>query len=107
MIGTMRALTASLVLVTLAACASEPAKPAETVWIGGDAARLEIDKAQCRKEVAALDVNVSAGYSDPRYGVTSAMAAAVGRDNPLADRQTLVRDAAFATCMGDKGWKPQ
>ena len=30
-------------------------------------------------------------YSDPRYGVTSAMAEAVARDNPLADRGAIVR----------------
>ncbi|HEY2661019.1 MAG TPA: hypothetical protein VGI79_14960 [Caulobacteraceae bacterium] len=98
---------AGLALVTLSACASTPAPPPEPAWSGGDPAHLTADKVQCRKEVEGLDVNVSAGYSDPRYGVTSAMAAAVGRDNPLADRAQIVRDAAFVTCMTDKGWKAQ
>ena len=52
-----------------------------------------------------LDVNNSQNYSDPRYGVASAMAAAVGRDEPLANRTQVVRDAAYAVCMNDRGWK--
>ena len=95
------------VLLTLAACASAPPPAPEPAWAGGDPAHLAADKAECQKEANALDPNVSAGYSDPRYGVTSAMAAAVGRDNPLDNRAQIVRDAAIATCMGDKGWKAQ
>ena len=98
---------AALGLLALSACASAPAAPAEPAWSGGDASHLAGDQAQCHKEVEGLDVNVSAGYSDPRYGVTSAMAAAVGRDNPLADRSQIVRQAAYITCMTDKGWKSQ
>ncbi len=92
-------------LMALSACADAPKPAPGLAWTGGDPARLTADEAQCHKEVDDLDVNVSAGYSDPRYGVTSAMAAAVGRDNPLANRAQIVRDAAFTTCMTDKGWK--
>ena len=99
---------AMIVCAGLAACASEPppAPPAET-WIGGDAAHLEADKTDCKKESAAVDVHQAAGYSDPRYGVTSAMAAAVSEDNPLVDEKAAIRTAAFDACMNDKGWKSE
>lgn len=100
-------LLAGAILMALSACASAPPPAPETAWTGGDPARLAADKADCRKEVEAIDVQVSAGYSDPRYGVTSAMAAYVDKDNPLADRTKVTRDAAFVSCMTDKGWKPQ
>ena len=103
----IRLVSAGLCALALTACASAPPPAPEPAWAGGDPAHLAADKAECLKEANALDPNVSAGYSDPRYGVTSAMAAAVGRDNPLADRAQIVRDAAIATCMGDKGWKAQ
>lgn len=92
-------------LLALAACASAPT-PSVT-WTGGDPARLAADQAACQTEASQLDVNQSATYSDPRYGVTSAMAAQVGRDNPLMDQKAAVRAATVATCMSDKGWKPQ
>ena len=91
------------VALSLGACASSGAAP-ET-WSGGDPTHLAADQAACHGEAAALDVNDPATYSDPRYGVTSAMASAVGRDNPLADRGAIVRQAAFETCMNDKGWR--
>jgi hypothetical protein len=94
--------------MALCACASAPAQPppAET-WSGGDPAHLEADKADCQKESSAVDVRQAAGYSDPRYGVTSAMAAAVSQENPLVDEKAAIRTAAFDACMNDKGWKAQ
>jgi hypothetical protein len=80
-----------------------PAKAAD--WVGGDPAHLAADKAACRQESAAVDPNVISGYSDPRYGMTAAMAAAVARQNPLSDNSREARAAAFAACMGDKGWQ--
>jgi hypothetical protein len=94
-------LTAAL---CLAACASTP-KPAPESWTGGDPARLGADQAACRTEAANLDVSDANNYSDPRYGVASAMAEAVARDNPLANRDSIVRQAAYQTCMNDKGWR--
>ncbi|QUD86539.1 hypothetical protein [Phenylobacterium montanum] len=92
----------------LAACASTPPAAApEPAWTGGDPAHLAADKAQCRKEADTIDVHVSAGFSDPTYGVTSAMAAYVDKDNPLANREKITRDAAYATCMTNRGWKAQ
>jgi len=89
----------------LTACAT-PAPLAPPVrWVGGDPAHLTADQTACQHEVDGLDTNQAAGYSDPRYGVTSAMANAIGRDNPLTDQSKAVRMAAFDTCMGDKGWK--
>jgi hypothetical protein len=88
----------------LAACNTTP-KPDTELWSGGDPARLAADKAQCHAEAGQLDVNNPATYSDPRYGVTSAMAEAVAKDNPLADRGAIVRRAAYETCMSDKGWR--
>jgi hypothetical protein len=102
----LRHLAAALSLVTLCACASAPPPP-EPVWSGGDPARLAADKAECHKEADAIDVHVSAAFSDPRYGVTNAMAAYVDKDNPLANRAQLNREANFITCMTDKGWKAQ
>jgi len=90
------------VAALLSACASD--KPAET-WSGGDPAHLAADQAACHDESAKLDVNDPSNYSDPRYGVTSAMAEAVARDNPLANRGAIVRQASFDTCMNDKGWR--
>lgn len=92
-------------LVLISACASAPPPPPEPAWTGGDPAHLAADKTECRKEANDVDVNVSAGYSDPRYGVTSAMAASVNRDNPLANRAQITRQAVYMACMSDKGWK--
>ena len=90
----------------LAGCAGAPPPP-EIVWIGGDAAHLTADKDACQKESINVDYNSAAGYSDPRYGPTSAMAAQINRDRPLSDQHAAVRAAAMAACMTDKGWKPQ
>jgi hypothetical protein len=92
--------------VALGACASTPKQPA-IVWIGGPLARLEADKAECRKDADGVDVHQASGYSDPRYGMTSAMADAIGRDNPLMDQRAAIREAAFQACMNDNGWKIQ
>lgn len=107
MIRPLRLLAAIFSLTALAACASAPPPPPEPAWTGGDPAHLVADKAECRKEAETIDVHVSAGFSDPRYGVTSAMAAYVDKDNPLANREKITRDAAYVTCMTDKGWKQQ
>ena len=92
-------------LALLAGCATPAPAPPPQHWVGGDPTHLSADKAVCQREADDLDTNQAAGYSDPRYGVTSAMANAIGRDNPLTDQHKAVRLAAFDTCMGDKGWK--
>jgi hypothetical protein len=92
-------------LTLLAGCASAPPAAPPVHWVGGDPAHLTADQAACQREADELDPNQATGYSDPRYGVTSAMANAIGRDNPLTDQHKAVRLAAFDTCMGDKGWK--
>jgi hypothetical protein len=102
----MISVRAGLVLLSvlcLAACVSNRKAPPE-VWTGGDPTHLAQDKTACHTEADALDVTQPSTYSDPRYGVTSAMADAVARDNPLADRGAIVRKAAYETCMTDKGW---
>ena len=91
------------VAALLSACAGD--RPAAEVWSGGDPAHLAADQVACHDESAKVDVNDPSNYSDPRYGVTSAMAEAVARDNPLANRGAIVRQAAFDTCMSDKGWR--
>ena len=101
-----RVWAAILVAGLLAGCASEPPPP-EIVWIGGDAARLAADKAECEKDSLNVDYNSAAGYSDPRYGLTNAMAAQINRDAPLANQHAAIRAAGMAACMTDKGWKPQ
>jgi hypothetical protein len=88
----------------LGGCASAH-KTAPEAWSGGDPAHLAADQAACRVEAANLDVNVASNYSDPRYGVTSAMAEAVAQDNPMANRGAIVRQAAYQICMNDKGWR--
>jgi hypothetical protein len=100
----------ALILATalaLSACASSGASSgaAPETWSGGDPTHLAADQVACHAESTTLDVNDPSTYSDPRYGVTSAMAEAVARDNPLTDRGAIVRQAAFATCMNDKGWR--
>ena len=93
-----------LCAVTLTCCAS-PQTPAPAVtWTGGAPTRLAADKAACEKESANIDINSASGYSDPRYGATNAMAAALNRDSPLTDRRKAVRNAAMTACMNDKGW---
>jgi hypothetical protein len=99
----MKALAAMILAAGLCACASTPKQP-PIVWSGGDAAHLAADEASCHQEAANLDIQEASGYSDPRYGVTAAMAEAIAKDNPLADRAAIVREAAFETCMNDKGW---
>jgi len=95
-----------LVASLLAGCASEP-PPAEIVWVGGDPTHLASDKAACEKDSMNVDFNSAAGYSDPRYGPTNAMAAQINRDAPLANQHAAIRAAGIAACMTDKGWKPQ
>jgi hypothetical protein len=90
-------------LLALCGCAST-SRPASDAWVGGDPAHLSADTATCREESSGVDVNAAGGYTDPRYGMTSAMAAAVAKDNPLTDTTPQIRAAAFATCMTDKGW---
>ncbi|HLK25823.1 MAG TPA: hypothetical protein VKT30_14310 [Caulobacteraceae bacterium] len=102
MVVVSRYLVVLAVALGLAGCNGE--RPIAEAWTGGDPAKLAADKAQCHAEADKLDVSQPSTYSDPRYGVTSAMAEAVARDNPLADRGAIVRQAAYDTCMGDKGW---
>jgi hypothetical protein len=99
---TARAGALALCAAALGGCASTPATSDD--WAGGDPAHLAADKAACRSESAGVDVNVVDGYSDPRYGMTSAMAAAVAKDNPLTNTRPQIKVAAFAACMADKGW---
>ena len=94
------------VALALTGCASAP-PPAPIVWIGGDPGHLAADRAACRKDSEGVDINEAANYSDPRYGATTAMAAAINRDAPLTDQRVAVRAAAFAACMTDKGWTAQ
>lgn len=99
---TARAGALAICAVALGGCASTTATTDE--WAGGDPAHLAADKAACHSESAGVDVNVVGGYSDPRYGMTSAMAAAVAKDNPLTNTRPQMKAAAFAACMADKGW---
>jgi hypothetical protein len=103
-----RFLRSAIVIVAgwaLIGCAGGPPPTPAPTWTGGDPARLAADQADCRGEADAVDVHQAAGYSDPRYGVTSAMAAAVSDYSPLVDQRAAIRAAAFDTCMNDKGWK--
>jgi hypothetical protein len=99
-------LAAAIVLCAapLCGCATSSSAASEA-WVGGDPARLSADATACRQESAAVDPNVIGGYSDARYGMTSAMAAAVAKGDPMADHRSQARAAAFAACMGDKGWR--
>jgi hypothetical protein len=97
-----RAWLAGAAALGLSACAST--QPPEA-WTGGDPAHLAADQSACRAEAANLDINNPATYSDPRYGVTSAVAESVASENPLSDRSAIVRQAAYETCMNDKGWR--
>jgi hypothetical protein len=90
----------------LTGCATSPG-PEAIVWTGGDPARLAADKAACETDSASVDINAPSGYSDPKYGTTAAMAAAINRDAPLTDQGAAVKRAVFAACMSDKGWKPR
>ena len=104
----MRAMAAFGVIfalgVSVGGCASSADRATADPWVGGDAAHMAADETSCRSEAANIDPNQAAGYSDPRYGMTSAMAAAVAKDNPLSDTRPQQRQAAFAACMSDKGW---
>jgi hypothetical protein len=89
----------------IAGCASTSA-PEPRTWTGGDPARLAADQAACHKETDDVDVGQARGYSDSKYGVASALAEAVDRDDPLHNHAVDARKAAFITCMSDKGWHP-
>jgi hypothetical protein len=88
----------------LAGCASAPAS-APTQWTGGDPAKLAADQAACHKDTDGIGLG-SYGYSDSKYGVSSAMAEAIDRDDPFKSHAGDARKAAFITCMSDKGWHP-
>ena len=88
----------------LASCASAPT-PEPTTWVGHDPAGLAADQAECHKETDGIDAGQANGYSDSRYGVASALAEAVDRDDPLKNHRADARAAAFITCMSDKGWQ--
>jgi len=101
------AATAAMLLAgALGGCASTPPSAA-IVWTGGDPAHLAADQTACQHESDGVDVNQATSYSDPRYGATNAMAAAINRDAPLTDQHASVKAAAFDACMTDKGWKAQ
>jgi len=106
MIRDMKLWTAIMGASLLAGCAT-PEPPPPIVWIGGDAAHLAADTAECQKDSANVDYNSASGYSDPRYGPTNAMAAQINRDAPLRDQHAAIRAAAMGACMADKGWKAQ
>ena len=90
---------------TLSACASAPG-PEPKTWTVGDPAHLAGDQAACHKDTDSIDARQAAGYSDSRYGVASALAEAIDRDDPLRDHAGDARIAAFITCMSNKGWHP-
>jgi hypothetical protein len=92
--------------MALTGCASagDPKTTADA-WVGGDQARLAADTAACHRDAADIDVNQAENYSDPRYGTTSAMAAAIAEDNPLTNTRPQIKAATFAACMSDKGWR--
>jgi hypothetical protein len=102
-----KGLAAALFTLMLAGCASTPPPPPEPPahWVGGDPQKLAGDRAVCHDEAANLDTNQANGYTDPRYGMATAMAHSLGRDNPLSDQTKTMRAAAFNACMNDKGWK--
>ena len=102
-LGAVALSAAAFSSLALSGCASAP-KETEAAWTGGDPAHLATDSAACRQDSASIDPNSVSGYSDPRYGVTSAMSAAVAKSDPLADHGPQARAAAFAACLGDKGW---
>jgi hypothetical protein len=93
----------ALAATALGACASEP--QGQDAWVGSDPGHLKADAAACHQESAMVDANAIGGYSDPRYGMSSAMAAAVAKDDPLTDTSRQAHAAAFAACMTDKGWR--
>jgi len=108
MVGVMKFWAGLVGASLLAGCASREPPPPPIVWVGGgDAVRLAADTAACQKESINVDYNSAAGYSDPRYGPTNAMAAQINRDAPLRDQHAAIRAAAMAACMTGKGWKPQ
>ncbi len=90
---------------TLASCASAPSVEPKT-WVGGDPAHLSDDQSVCHKETDSITAGQANGYSDSRYGVASALAEAIDRDDPLKDHSGDARVAAFITCMSGKGWHP-
>ena len=94
-----------LAAALLSACASAPT-PEPKTWVGHDPAQLAGDRAACQKETDDIDAGQANGYSDSRYGVASALAEAIDRDDPMKDHRGDARAAAFITCMSDKGWHP-
>jgi len=105
-LGAMTSVGAVLLAATaLTACASNA--PTPITWGGGDPTRLAADEAACHTESEGVDINAASGYSDPTYGTTAAMAAAINRDAPLTDQHAAVKQAAFAACMTGKGWKAE
>jgi hypothetical protein len=89
----------------LSGCASA-ANPEPKTWTGGDPSHLAADQAACHKDTDSIDARTASGYSDSRYGVASALAEAIDRDDPLRDHSGDARIAAFITCMSNKGWHP-
>ena len=97
---------AAAAALALAGCAGDTAPaPEPATWTGGDPAHLAADKAACHKETEDVGLGAN-GYSDSRYGVTSALAEAVDRDDPYRNHRGDARVAALITCMSDKGWHP-
>lgn len=96
---------AMLAAALLSACANTPTAQPKT-WTGGEPAHLAADQAACHKDTDNVDAGQANGYSDSRYGVASALAEAIDRDDPLKDHRGDARTAAFITCMSDKGWHP-
>ncbi len=91
-------------IAALGGCASASSPPPMT-WVGGDPAHLAADQAACHKDTDNVGLGAN-GYSDSRYGVASALAEAIDRDDPMKSHVGDARRAAFITCMSDKGWHP-
>ena len=99
-------LAAALAASALSACAGDaPTTPEIKTWTGGDAAHLSADQAACHKETDSLDAGQANAYSDPSYGVASALIEGLDRGDPMRDHRSDARAAAFITCMTNKGWR--
>lgn len=68
------------------------------------AAAMLADRDGCAKEALALDIDASRGFSNPDYGVLTAMGSALQQDGGDPKVRKAVRRVVLIKCMEGRGW---
>jgi hypothetical protein len=103
-----------LPILLAAACAatatSASAAPYDNVFFvkkGATSAQLFTDRSACADVAKGVQIGRDEAYSDPDYGVLSAMGTAIDSDSMHGGIGKAVQRAALEKCMEKRGWVQQ